>query len=248
MIDYVLEENPLTRKDPNDRYARVVNVRSFTDNELAEEIADSNVGISKAEALAMMETREKIILRRIAHGESANLRLVNIHFGIPGAFKEGEYPADAVARITPSKELAAAVKKNNLRNVEPSVALKIDYVEDVLSGTTNEYITNGGNVKIFGHNLKIVEKKPDIPQPNEGGLPEPPQCRVEFISLEDPETSYPVPAINLVTNNPSELLIVAPGMIPGEQVQLKITTQYNKNKPLNEPRSVLFGKIFTVKG
>ncbi|MDR2691013.1 MAG: DUF4469 domain-containing protein [Dysgonamonadaceae bacterium] len=253
MIEYVLEDNILTKKDPNDRYARVVNVRSFSEEEIAEEIADSNVGISKAEALAMAETRARIILKRIAHGESANLRLLNVHFGIPGVFKEGEYPSEVTVRITPSKELAAAAGKNSLKRVEPTVTLKVDYVEDVVSGTTNEFITNGGNVKIFGHNLKIVEKTL-TPQPPEGGqLPEgklsEPVCRVEFISLEDPGASYIVPPVNLVINNPSELLIVAPRMMPDEPVQLKITTQYSGHSKsfLKAPRSVIFEKTFTVK-
>jgi hypothetical protein len=243
MIEYVLEDNILTKKDPNDRYARVVNVRSFSEEEIAEEIADSNVGISKAEALAMAETRARIILKRIARGDSANLRLLNMHFSIPGVFKEGEYPTEAAVRITPSKELDAAARKNSLRHVEPSVTLKVDYVEDVISGTTNEFITRGGNVKIFGHNLKIVEKQPEPPTGAD------PVCRVEFISLEDPEAIYLVSAVNLVVNNPSELLIVAPMMVVGEPVQLKITTQFSGNsaKPLNKPRSVAFEKTFFVK-
>jgi hypothetical protein len=244
MVEYTLEENLLTKEKPNDYYARVVNVRSFTDTDLAEEIADSNVGISKAEALAMLETTSKIIMKRIVHGESANLRLFNIHFGIPGSYKEGEFPTKVVTRITPSEELEKATEKNALRFVEPSVTIRVTSVEDVLSGTTNQFITRGGNVKIFGHNLKIVEKTPE-PQTD----PEP-VCRVEFISLEDPDANYIVPPINLVINNPKELLIVAPQMVINEEVQLKITTQYSGHSttPLKEPRSVIFSKIFTVKG
>jgi hypothetical protein len=42
MIDYVLEENLLTPKDPNDRYARVVNVQSRSESDLAEAISRRN--------------------------------------------------------------------------------------------------------------------------------------------------------------------------------------------------------------
>ncbi|MDR1337318.1 MAG: DUF4469 domain-containing protein [Tannerella sp.] len=240
MIEYTLEDNLLTKNSLNDRYARVVNVRSFSEEDIAEEIADSNMGISKAEALAMAEARDRIILKRIARGDSANLRLFNIHFGIPGTFTEGEYPTEAAVRITPSKEMNASGRKNTLRHVEPAVALKVDYVEDVLSGTTNQFITSGGNVKIFGHNLKIVAREPT----------EPAVCRVEFIDVENPENVYPVLPISLVVNNPSELLIVAPQMVADESVKLKITTQFSKNfrKPLKDPRSVVFEKTLTVKG
>jgi hypothetical protein len=42
-------------KYPNDRRARVVNVQSRSESDLAEAIAKRNIGISKAEALAMLE-------------------------------------------------------------------------------------------------------------------------------------------------------------------------------------------------
>ncbi|MDR0728955.1 MAG: hypothetical protein LBF19_02365, partial [Prevotellaceae bacterium] len=47
MIQYVLEKNLLTEDQPSDFRARPVNVRSMTEDDLADEIADANVGISK---------------------------------------------------------------------------------------------------------------------------------------------------------------------------------------------------------
>jgi hypothetical protein len=58
MIDYVLENNLLTKDKPNDRYARVVNQRSRTENDLADAIARRNIGISKAEALVFRVTTQ----------------------------------------------------------------------------------------------------------------------------------------------------------------------------------------------
>jgi hypothetical protein len=243
MIEYVLTGNPLTKEEPNDRYARIVNTRTFTEEDVAKEIAESNVGISEGEAMSMLITRANIILKRLARGERANLRLENIHFGIPGAFKAGEFPTKAVARITPSKEVNAAVESNPLRSLEAYNQLVIHYVEDVLSGTTDEYITRGGSVKIYGHNLKIVEKLPDPPV-----FPTPPPCRVEFISVEDPDSVYPVAAINIVDNDPTRLLIIAPDLVIGDYVWLKVTTQYGgHSKPLITPRSITFDKPFLVK-
>jgi hypothetical protein len=62
MIDYVLENNRWKDKR-NGRYARVVNVRSYAESDLAEAIAQMNFGISKAEALAMLEAVIEIQLR-----------------------------------------------------------------------------------------------------------------------------------------------------------------------------------------
>ncbi|MDR2805881.1 MAG: DUF4469 domain-containing protein [Dysgonamonadaceae bacterium] len=118
--------------------------------------------------------------------------------------------------------------------LEPVVQLKVDYVEDVKSGTTNQYITIGGTVKIFGHNLRIVGTNPTV--------------GVEFIGTEPQAPEYPVPAVDIVVNNPSELLVVAPDL-PSEEVALRITTQYSGNTSilLKDSRSTVFEKIFTVK-
>jgi hypothetical protein len=233
MIDYVLEDNLLTPKDPNDRYARVVNVQSRSESDLAEAISRRNIGISKAEALAMLEAASEIQLEWLAEGHSINLRLAHFHPSIPGAFEEGEYPKDAVIRITASKEVAETAKTIPLRHVEAVNPIHISFVHDVKSDTTNDKVTRGGSVKITGHNLKVTGKEPAV--------------GIEFISVEDPEAVYPVPVQDIIVNNPSELLIVAPVMVSGEEVTLKVTTQYSGNSyNLKTPRSIIFERKLTV--
>jgi hypothetical protein len=233
MIDYVLEDNLLSPKEPNDRRARAVNVQSRSEGDLAEAIARRNIGISKAEALAMLEAASEIQLEWLSEGHSINLRLAHFHPSIPGAFEEGEYPKEAAIRITASKEVAEMAKTIPLRHVEAINPIHIDFVHDVKSNTTNNKVTRGGSVKITGHNLKVTGIELAV--------------GVEFISVEDPEAIYPVPAQDIVINNPSELLIVAPQMITGEEVHLKVTTQFsNSTKLLKTPRSITFEKILTV--
>jgi hypothetical protein len=236
MVNYVLENNPLTKDKLNDRYARVVNVHSYTQNDLAEAISKRNLGISKAEALAMLEAAAEIQLEWLTAGNAVNLQLEHFHFGIPGSYKENEHPTEVVIRITPSKELAEAAKKITLQQTVAISQLRVDYVDDLKSATTNKFITRGGTVKIFGHNLRIAGANPAV--------------RVEFISVEDPKAIYPVLPVDLIINNPANLLIVAPQMTIDEPVRLKITTQYagNSGKPLNNPRSTIFEKIFITKG
>jgi hypothetical protein len=237
MLDYVLVDCLLTKDVPNDRNARVVNVRSYSEIDLAEAISKRNMGISKAEALAMLEATSEIELDWLKDGSSINLRLAHFHPSITGVYKEGEYPKEANIRITPSKEVAEAAGKISLRHVEAVATISVDFVDDVKSATTNAFITKGGNVKITGHNIKIAATK--IPAPGVG---------IEFISLEDPEAIYKVPAGDIVINNPSELIIVAPQMVTGEVVQLKITTQYSGSQTLvKTPHTVTFSKPLTVK-
>jgi hypothetical protein len=218
---------------PNDRYARVVNVQSRSESDLAEAISRRNIGISKAEALAMLEAASEIQLEWLSEGHSINLRLAHFHPSIPGAFDEGEYPKDAVIRITASKEVSEVAKKIPLRHVEAVNPIHISFVHDVKSDTTNDKVTRGGSVKITGHNLKVTGKEPSV--------------GIEFISVEDPEAIYPVAVQDIVINNPSELLIVAPQMVTGEEVRLKVTTQFsNSTKPLKTPRSITLEKTLTV--
>jgi hypothetical protein len=232
MVDYVLENNRLTKTESN-RLARVVNVRSKTENDLVEALANRNIGISKAEALAMLEAALEIELEWIADGYSVNLWQVHLHPTVPGTYEDGEYPKEAIVRAIPSKEVCKAAKKISLRHVEAVRPIRVEYLHDMKSNTTNDKITSGGTVKITGYNLKV-----------EGTLP---STGLEFISVEDPKTVYPVPVGDLIINNPLELILTAPAMPKDERVKLKITSQFSGGgKPLKAPHSVTSEEELTV--
>jgi hypothetical protein len=233
MIDYVLESNPLTRDKPNDRRARAVNVHSCTEEDLAEAISKRNMGISKPEALAMLAALTQIQMEWITAGHSINLSMAHFHPSIPGAYEEGTYPKEAAYRITPSKEVAMAAKMIPLRHVEPVNPIRIAFVNDVKSNTTNDLITGGGTVKITGHHLKIAGTAEFA-------------VGVEFIST-DTGTVYAIPAQDLIINYPSELMIIAPLMTSGEKVALRVTTQYSGGATLlKKPRSITFERELTI--
>ncbi|MDR1120490.1 MAG: DUF4469 domain-containing protein [Dysgonamonadaceae bacterium] len=232
-MDYVMGDNPLTPQESNDRYARVVNGHSYTSKDLAEAIAKGNIGISKAEALAVLEAEADIQLRWLAEGFSINTRLAHFHPSIPGKFLEGEFPHEAVIRITPSKEVVKLAKKIPLRHVEPARPIRIETVYDVKSDTVNSMITGGGTVKIKGHNLKVMGTDPTV--------------GVEFVNADNPTAVHPVAVKDIIVNNPSKLIVIAPAMSSGEEVYLKVTTQYSKSvKGLKTPRSITFEKKLTV--
>jgi hypothetical protein len=235
MVNYILEDNRLKKSGREGRCARVVSTRSYTENDLAEAISKRNIGISKAEAVALLEAAAEIQLEWLADGNSVNLRLVRFHQSIPGVYVDNEYPAEGVIRVTASKEVAKAAKRMTLKHVKSTELLRVDFVDDLWSKTVNRFITGGGAVKIAGYNLKILGTNPDV-------------C-VEFISVENPKVAYPVRSVDLITNNPSELTIIAPRMTVDENVRLRITTQFsrNNNKTLQKSRSVTFERVFTVK-
>ena len=234
MIDFVLDDNPLTKDNPNDRRARVVNQRTYTEVDLAEAIAGRNIGIGKPESLAGLEAQAEFIMKWVAEGNTVNLRTAHYHFSIPCVYEEDEYPKEAVIRITPSKEPAEIAKKVPLRHVEPVAPMRIDFIRDVKSNTRNDKVTRGGTVKITGHNLKIAGTDLSV-----GAM---------FISREDPDAIYPIPAVDLIVNNPSELMVIAPAaMVAGEPVVFRVTIQYTSGGTLlKAPRSFTFEKELTV--
>ncbi|MDR0614260.1 MAG: DUF4469 domain-containing protein [Dysgonamonadaceae bacterium] len=231
-LKYVLESNLLT-KDPNDRYARPVDVRTHTEEDLADAVSKRNPSINKSFYLAMKATEAEVITDWVTEGDSILTKTVHIHPTIPGTVKEGEHPKEAAIKVTPGKLLAEAAKKIRLQHTEPMSQIRIEFVHDIQSNTTNDTITRGGTVKITGYKLKIAGENPAV--------------GVEFLSQEDPEAIYKVTPKNILINNPSELLVIAPRMVVGEKVLVKVTTQYSgTGTPLKSIRSYTLDKELTV--
>jgi hypothetical protein len=231
MIKYVLEQNQLTKSDPNDRYARVVDARARTEDDIAEAIERRNIA-PKSTVHAIFEAMSEITCEWLADGDSVNTQLAHFHHTIPGVYREGEHPTEATVKVTPSKEVINAGKKARLHHTEPVAAIRIEFVHDVLTDTTNSKVTRSGTVKLSGHNIKIAGENPTV--------------GVEFLSQEDPEAIYRVTPKNLLINKPSELMFIAPAMVPDEQVVVRVTTQFAGNKNLKAPRSYTFDRVLTV--
>jgi hypothetical protein len=106
----------------------------------------------------------------------------------------------------------------------------ISQVTDVKTGSVNDIITPNRNLRISGHKLKIAGD-------NETN-------GVYFIN-QDTQESTKVDASDIVTNNPSELIVVIPDLAAGTY-HVEVTTQYAGTTPLKEPRSTVFDKILTV--
>jgi hypothetical protein len=103
-------------------------------------------------------------------------------------------------------------------------------VTDVKTGSVNDIITPDRNLRINGYKLKIAGKA------EANGI--------YFIDQSTQERTK-VDASDVVTNNPSELIIVIPALAAGTY-KVEVTTQYSVGKLLNDPRTVTFDKILTV--
>jgi hypothetical protein len=111
------------------------------------------------------------------------------------------------------------------------VNLNVLQVTDVKSGSVDEFLTPGYNLRIAGYKLKVVGDKPEV--------------GISFID-DNGYGVIRVPASDIVVNNPSELIIVIPAL-PRGNYKLEVTTQYTGSSYLlKEPRSCTFDKVLTV--
>jgi hypothetical protein len=109
---------------------------------------------------------------------------------------------------------------------------RLDQVIDVKTGSVNDVITPGRNLRILGHKIKIA---------GENAL-----NGVTF-TWANGSTSLKVPKEDIVINAASEIMIVVPPTLTAQKYQLKVTTQYSGANLVKVPRTVIFDKPLTVK-
>ena len=115
-----------------------------------------------------------------------------------------------------------------------STGLSIAQVTDVRTGSVNDLLTPGRNLRITGSRLRIAGEN------SANG--------VVFICYETGERTK-VEESDIVTNNPSELMIIIPQLAEGTY-QLELTTQFGSggsgSQLLKEPRTIVFDRILNV--
>ena len=106
----------------------------------------------------------------------------------------------------------------------------IGQVTDVKTGSINDLLTPGRNLRISGVKIKI-----DGDDPANG---------VFFIN-QDTQERCAVDPSDIVNNNPSEVMIIIPELTAGAY-RIEIVTQYSSGKNLKHPRTTAFERILTV--
>ncbi|MDR2621880.1 MAG: DUF4469 domain-containing protein [Dysgonamonadaceae bacterium] len=106
----------------------------------------------------------------------------------------------------------------------------IEQTLDVKSGSVNNLLTPNRPLKVAGYKIKITGENP--------------ANGIFFVNASTGERTK-VDDSDIVTNNPSELIVVVPDLVAGTY-QLEVTTQYSVGAVLKEPRTALFDRILTV--
>ena len=164
-MDYYLTDNPLT-PNPTDLRAVLLTQGTKTQQDIIRGIVKANVGLSESELLAVFEAEKKVVGEFLEDGYSINTDLFSMSPSMRGVFydvretyTEGKHKLNL--NMLPGGTLREALKRIVLRKVAPSnTAPLLSALEDVSSDTTNEQLTPGKAVRIFGDKLSFDPQDP----------------------------------------------------------------------------------------
>jgi hypothetical protein len=235
MLEYVVEVNGLTAA-PDDYRAQVVNVASHTQEDIVDRIMRIGAGLTRSDIAAVLEAEKQVVVEIVSDGGAVTTELFNAFPSIQGVFHSAEDAVDGVHQKvkinlhagTAIRDAAGAVKTKKLPGVVSGVI--ISSVTDVKTGSQNNLLTPGRNIKIAGAKLKIAGDDPAV------GL---------FFESEAGGAPVPVDSSDLVINRPAELIAVIPALAPGVY-RLRLVTQYSGGTQLKHPHTAIFDKPLTV--
>lgn len=231
-----LYENQLT-DDPNDFIARVSSERSLNVEDICKSAVTRGGADISAEAMRHgVELFQKEMAYLLSDGYSVNTGYFTATTLIKGTFNSPRETFNPDKHSVLFKFNQGEAMRKELSNIEVQVmgvaenGSRIAQVTDVKSDTVNDLLTPDRNLRISGYKIKLAGDDASV--------------GVYFHNL-DTNTSTKVDASDIVTNNPSELIVVTPALASGEY-QLEIITQYGVSTVLKETRSAIFEKVLTV--
>ncbi len=236
-IKAYLYDNSFTKDNPNDFIARTVSERSLSVKQICESAVNRGGADISASA---MEHATELFLKEMAYqlcdGFSVNTGYFTANTQIRGVFDSPSETFNSekhsiLFQFNQGEKLRAEIPNieiNILGVADASSAIL--QVTDVKSGSINDLLTPGRNLKISGTKIKV------------GG--DNPGNGIYFVST-DTNTRTKVEESDVVVNNPSELIVIIP-TLPAGTYRLEIVTQQSGSTSLKEPRTAAFEKVLTV--
>jgi len=228
----------LLTEDPNDYTARVISERTLNTAEICKGAVGRGGAPTTAEA---MEHNVNLFLKEMAYqlsdGYSINTGYFTATALIRGVFNSSKETFNPDKHAILYQFNQGELLRKELSNIAVEISgigdssISISEVVDVKSGTVNDLLTPGRNLRIKGYKLKLAGNNPDV--------------GVYFVNQTTSER-IKVEASEIVTNNPSELIIVIPELAGGTY-SLEVLSQYaGTNNFLKEPRTSVLDKTLTV--
>ena len=237
-IKAILFPNWLT-DDPNDYSARVVSERSLNVPEICSTAVNRGGATTTAEA---MEHNVNLFLKEMAYqlcdGFSVNTGYFTATTLIRGVFNSPTETFNPEKHSLIFQFNQGETLRKELDSIEVNItgvgesSITVAQVTDVKTGSVNDLLTPNRNLKIRGYKLKLVGDHPEV------GV---------YFANEATAERTKVDATDIVTNNPSELVIVIPALVAGIYT-LEVSSQFSgSSTPLKEVRTSRFDKVLTVK-
>lgn len=237
-IKAYLYDNALTKDNPNDYIARTVSERSLNVKQICE--AAVNRGGSDVSAASMQHATELFLKEmgyQLCDGYSVNTGYFTASTLIRGVFDSPTETFNSAKHTILFQFNQGEKLRAEIPSIEVSILGVADassailQVTDVKSGSVNDLLTPGRNLKIAGNKIKIAGEDA--------------ANGVYFVDTAT-QTRTAVDITDIVTNNPSELIIVIPALAAGAYT-LEIVTQFsNGSALLKEPRTAEFDKTLTI--
>ena len=236
-IKAYLYDNVLTKDNPNDFIARTVSERSLNVKQICE--AAVNRGGADVTA-ASMEHATALFLKEMAYqlcdGYSVNTGYFTAGTQIRGVFDSpvetfNSQKHSILFQFNQGEKLRAEIPNIEIEILGVADASSaILQVKDVKSGTVNDLLTPGRNLKISGNKIKVAGD--DV---------------ANGIYFVNADTNYRIQVEEsvVVVNNPSELIVIIPDLSAGTY-KLEVVTQYAGGNLLKEPRTAEFDKTLAV--
>ncbi|MGL4907994.1 MAG: DNA-binding domain-containing protein [Bacteroidales bacterium] len=236
-LKYYLVENQLTeRKD--DFMAHSTNHNSYSIEQVAERMLKRGTMLTKADILAVLEVYHTEVADIVTAGEGVHTPVFNISSSIAGVFTGASDSFDPTRHkininLNVGTLLRDAKKRMKTEKVSaPEQQSHISEVIDVKTKSVNDLLTPNRPMRILGQKLKVEGNDPLV--------------GVYLVNANDPTQRSKVESTDIVTNNPSELVVVVPELAKGNY-KLELTTQFSGGgNLLKMPRTTHYGKIFTV--
>lgn len=229
-MKYSLYDNKMTQDNPDDCFARSVEVKTNSRDELVQNLTRSGSILKPTECQAVIDGYWREIGGFIAKGEAYRDEYDNIRFDINGVFDNAD------DRFDPARHtlVASALLNSKLTDQARTVPLQyekatpgqpvIESVYDWGSDTVNDKLTPNDTFEITGEDLKIYE------EPGEG---------VFFVNQMTGQETH---AALLRTNLPKTITLRVPMMPPGQyRIEVRNTTRDGKVL-----RTGIFAQILTV--
>ena len=234
-MQYYTTENKLT--DDGSYNARVLVNRTYTEDELIDEILETRNIVSKPDLKGVFAAIQETLTRLVKNGNGLNLSWLKLGFSMKGTFAtEGtvrdpdknplEINVNAGAALT---EVLPEVRLERI--VEPDFDPRIVRFIDGVSGKTNSLATPGGIFKVVGDRLRTAGKRSQ-----DVGL---------YLQAEDgTETKVEI----IMDNDPGVINGQLPGTLATGKYKLVVKTQLGVNGQIvNEVRTGISKFTLTVK-